>query len=83
MASYTGDPISPTITTTPAGLKVNLTYNKSPVVPHEAGTYEVIASIEDATYSGTAKSVFEITKSSTAMAVDDLVISNTDLAVPL
>jgi len=66
LASYTGDPISPTITTTPAGLKVNVTYNKSPVVPHEAGTYEVIASIEDATYSGTAKSVFEITKSSTA-----------------
>ncbi|MFL2922147.1 MAG: MBG domain-containing protein [Limisphaerales bacterium] len=66
LASYTGDPISPTITTTPAGLKVNVTYNKSPVVPHEAGTYEVVASIEDATYSGTAKSVFEITKSSTA-----------------
>jgi hypothetical protein len=66
LATYTGDPVSPTITTSPAGLKVNVTYNKNPVVPHEAGTYEVVASIEDATYSGTAKALFEITKSSTA-----------------
>ncbi len=66
LATYTGDPVSPTITTSPAGLTVNVTYNKNPAAPHEAGTYEVVASIEDATYSGTAKALFEITKSSTA-----------------
>jgi hypothetical protein len=66
LATYTGDPLTPTITTTPAGLAVNVTYNKNPAAPHEAGTYEVVASIEDATYSGTAKALFEITKSSTA-----------------
>ena len=66
LATYTGDPLTPTITTTPAGLNVNVTYNKNPAAPHEAGTYEVVASIEDATYSGNAKALFEITKSSTA-----------------
>ncbi len=66
LATYTGDPLTPTITTTPAGLTVNVTYNKNPAAPHEAGTYEVVANIQDATYSGSEKAVFEITKSSTA-----------------
>mgnify|MGYP003958861911 CR=1 FL=1 len=66
LATYTGDPLTPTITTTPAGLTVNVTYNKNPAAPHEAGTYEVVASIQDATYSGSEKAIFEITKSSTA-----------------
>jgi hypothetical protein len=66
LATYTGDPLTPTITTTPAGLTVNVTYNKNPAAPHEAGTYEVVANIQDATYSGSEKAIFEITKSSTA-----------------
>jgi hypothetical protein len=65
-ATYTGDPLTPTITTTPEGLLVNVTYNKNPAAPHEAGTYEVVATIQDDTYSGSASSLFEITKASTA-----------------
>ena len=62
LAEYTGDPIAPTVTTSPAGLTVNVTYNKNPTVPHEVGTYEVIATISDSLYSGSAKSVFRISQ---------------------
>jgi hypothetical protein len=62
LAEYTGDPIAPTVTTSPAGLTVNVTYNKNPTVPHEVGTYEVIATISDTLYSGSAKSVFRISQ---------------------
>merc|ERR1711991_578338 len=64
--TYTGNPLSPKITTTPAGLKVNVTYNKNPMVPHEAGTYEVLAIIEDALFSGSAEAKFIIEKANTA-----------------
>jgi hypothetical protein len=66
VTTYTGNPQSPTITTNPAGLTVNVTYNKNPTVPHEAGTYEVVATIEDALFSGSAKAKFEIEKANTA-----------------
>ena len=64
--TYNGDPQSPTITTTPAGLTVHVTYNKNPTVPHEAGTYEVLATIEDALFSGSATAKFIIEKANTA-----------------
>ena len=70
---YTGNPLSPTVTTTPAGLTVNLTYNKSPTAPTAAGTYEVVAVIEDAKYSGTAKATFTITKAQATVALSNLV----------
>jgi uncharacterized protein with FMN-binding domain len=59
---YNGNPQSPKVTTNPPGLKVNLTYNKNPMVPHEAGTYEILATIEDALYKGSATGKFVITK---------------------
>jgi len=60
--SYTGSALTPTVTTNPAGLNVALTYNKSPNAPTAAGTYEVIATIEDALYEGSAKGVFQVSK---------------------
>jgi hypothetical protein len=62
--SYTGNVQSVTVTTAPAGLKVNVTYNKSPNAPSAAGTYEVVATIEDALYKGSAKGTFTILKGS-------------------
>lgn len=60
--AYTGSVLKPTVTTKPEGLKVNLTYNKNPNAPSAAGTYEVVAVIEDALYKGSAKANFKITK---------------------
>jgi hypothetical protein len=59
---YTGNAQSVTVTTVPAGLKVNVTYNKNPNAPTAAGTYEVVATIEDALYKGSSKDTFKILK---------------------
>jgi len=85
VTTYTGDPQSPTITTTPDDLTVNVTYNKNPMVPHEAGTYEVIATIEDALFSGSARAVFKIEKADTAtisFVPGTLVTTWTDVQAP-
>jgi hypothetical protein len=69
---YTGSSQTPTVTTTPAGLTVKLTYNKSPTAPTAAGTYEVVAVIEDAKYTGTAKANFRITKANATVQISNL-----------
>jgi pectin methylesterase-like acyl-CoA thioesterase len=52
--TYTGAPITPTVTTDPAGLNVNVTYDGSPTPPSALGSYNVVATIDDPTYQGTA-----------------------------
>jgi rhamnogalacturonan endolyase len=51
---YDGTPQSATITTEPAGLNATFTYNGSSTPPTLPGTYEVVATIDDPNYSGTA-----------------------------
>lgn len=58
--TYNGQPQSPTVTTTPAGLNVSLTFNKNPTVPTNAGTYEVVATINDPVFTGSATGIFRI-----------------------
>jgi len=67
---YTGNALTPTVTTNPAGLNVALTYNKSPNAPTRAGSYEVVATIQDALYTGSAKATFRITKSTATVTFD-------------
>ena len=67
---YTGNALTPTVTTNPAGLNVALTYNKSPNAPTKAGSYEVVATIQDALYTGSAKATFRITKSTATVTFD-------------
>jgi pectin methylesterase-like acyl-CoA thioesterase len=52
--TFTGSPITPTVTTDPAGLNVNVTYNGSPTPPSALGSYSVVATIDDPTYQGSA-----------------------------
>jgi len=52
--TYTGSPLTPTVTTDPAGLNVNVTYNGSPTPPSALGSYNVVATINDPVYQGTA-----------------------------
>lgn len=58
-ALYRGTPQSVSVTTVPAGLPVNVTYNggASAVYP---GTYTVVATIDDANYIGSASGTFEV-----------------------
>ncbi|HKE55286.1 MAG TPA: MBG domain-containing protein [Pyrinomonadaceae bacterium] len=52
--TFTGGPITPTVTTDPGGLNVNVTYNGSPTPPAALGSYNVVATIDDPVYQGTA-----------------------------
>jgi uncharacterized protein with FMN-binding domain len=61
-ATYDGTPKTITATTTPAGLKITYTYNGSTTPPTDADTYQVIATISDANYQGSATATLVITK---------------------
>ena len=58
--TYTGGAILPAVSTTPAGLTVNLTYNGSSVMPTNAGRYTVIATINDPNYFGSVTNTLVI-----------------------
>ena len=66
--TYTGSPLSVTATTTPAGLAVSITYNGSTTAPTAAGSYSVIATINNPDYSGSASGTLTIAKATTAVA---------------
>ena len=52
--TYDGTAKAVTATTTPGGLAVSFTYNGSATVPTAAGTYTIVATINDANYQGSA-----------------------------
>ena len=60
--TYTGSPLPVTSTTSPAGLNVTYTYNGSSTVPSAAGSYAVVATINDPNYTGTASGTLVISK---------------------
>ncbi|MCX2741717.1 NHL domain-containing protein [Pontibacter anaerobius] len=55
-----GEPKQVTVTTTPAGLAVILTYNGSETAPTKAGRYEVVATINDINHTGTATATLSV-----------------------
>ena len=57
---YTGSAISVLTGTTPSGLAVGLTYNGSPTAPKNAGSYTVIATINDPNYYGSVTNTLMI-----------------------
>ena len=60
--TYDGTPKSPTFHTSPLGLNVKLTYNGSLTPPTQAGTYPVVATIQDPNYVGSANAQLTIQK---------------------
>lgn len=58
--SADGTPKTPTATTTPAGLTVSFTFNGSATAPAYAGSYAVVATINDANYQGSTSSTMLI-----------------------
>jgi len=67
--TYDGTTKPVTIVTTPIGLTVNVTYNGSTTVPTNAGTYPVVATINDANYQGTQNGSLTINKASATISI--------------
>jgi hypothetical protein len=66
--TYTGSPLSVTSTTNPAGLNVTYTYNGSSTAPTSAGSYAVVATINDPNYTGTTSGTLTVSKAVLGMA---------------
>src|SRR5204863_271973 len=52
--TFTGSPITAIVSTDPAGLSVNVTYGGSPTRPSALGSYNVVATINNPVYQGSA-----------------------------
>jgi fibronectin type 3 domain-containing protein len=59
---YDGTVKSPAATTVPAGLALSLTYNGARTAPTSAGTYQVIATINDPNYLGASTNTLTVSK---------------------
>ncbi|HEV2707295.1 MAG TPA: pectinesterase family protein [Pyrinomonadaceae bacterium] len=70
--TYTGSPLGVSVITEPAGIAVQLTYNGSDVQPTEVGSYEVVATITEPGYAGTATGTLVIGKATAAVTLGDL-----------
>lgn len=61
------------VTTDPPGLAVEITYNGSPTVPVAAGSYAVVATVNDENFVGSASGTLEIAKRAAVVTLGDLV----------
>ncbi len=68
---YDGIPKSATATTNPAGLTVTITYDGNPAPPTNAGSYAVVATVDDPNYSGSASGTLVIGKAPLTVTADD------------
>jgi len=72
---YSGTPAGTTATTAPAGLSVAITYNGNAAAPVNAGSYVVVATIDDANYAGTASGTLTIAKAPASLTLGNLLQS--------
>lgn len=70
--TYDGAPKPVAITTVPADLPVNVTYDGSGTPPTNAGTYAVVATIVDPNYTGSASGTLTIEPAGAAIVLDGL-----------
>ena len=71
-ATYSGSTKSATATTTPARLAVSITYDGAAAAPKNAGTYAVVATINNANYQGVASGSLVIAKKSATARLGNL-----------
>ncbi len=69
---YNGSPASATATTDPLGLTVVFTYDGGPAAPVDAGSYTVVATIDDADYTGSTLGILTIAKASASVSLGNL-----------
>jgi hypothetical protein len=65
-------PKTPTVVTDPSGLQVVFTFNGETIIPVAAGSYTVVATINDANYQGSAEATFVLNEILETGAGDDL-----------
>ncbi len=70
--TYTGAPVATTATTSVPALTVIITYDGSTVPPTNAGSYAVIATIDDANYTGSATGTLTIAKAAATVTLGAL-----------
>ena len=81
--TYDGTPKSASVSTLPLGLSVAVTYDGAAQPPSAAGTYAVVATIDDANYAGSAAGSLVISAPPVAPAVAITSIAgNYELRVP-
>jgi len=61
LQSHTGTPRTVSVTTSPAGLNVDITYDGSATAPSNLGSYAVVATVNSANYRGSATGTLSIT----------------------
>ncbi len=66
--TYDGSAKPVTVTTSPVGLNVAITYDGSAIPPTNAGSYAIVAIINDASYRGTASGTLLIAKASPVLS---------------
>lgn len=70
--TYDGSPKSITVVTIPADLAVDVTYAGSATPPTGAGSYAVVATVNDANYVGSASGTLVITKAAATISLAPL-----------
>ncbi|MDB6058808.1 MAG: hypothetical protein JWO95_2652, partial [Verrucomicrobiales bacterium] len=70
--TYDGSAKSAGVTTSPSGLSVDVTYDGSPDAPTNAGSYAVVAIINDANYYGTNTGTLVINKATPTINIAGL-----------
>lgn len=70
--TYDGTPKAATATTTPAGLSVVLTYDGGSTAPTNVGSYAVVATINDANYTGSASGTLVIAQGTATLVLQPL-----------
>ncbi len=74
-ATYDGNPHAASATTGPLGLTVALTYDGGPTAPTNAGSYAVVATVNDANYLGSATGTLAIAQATAPVALSDLSVT--------
>jgi subtilisin family serine protease len=67
--TYNGSARSVAASTTPAGLTTSITYNGNSSAPTNAGSYSVIATVNDANYQGSVSNTLSVAKATASLAI--------------
>ncbi|MBL9160907.1 MAG: SUMF1/EgtB/PvdO family nonheme iron enzyme [Verrucomicrobiales bacterium] len=81
--SYDGSPRVVGATTAPSGKTVNLTYAGSSSAPIDAGSYAIVATIDDPIYEGVANATLTVSKASQTITFAAITDKLANATVPL
>ncbi|MGD0090058.1 MAG: MBG domain-containing protein [Planctomycetota bacterium] len=70
--TYDGTPKNVVASTTPAGLSLVFTFNGSPAAPTNAGNYNVVATVNDPNYQGSAVGLLSIAPAAATVTLGSL-----------